>query len=193
MFGLIRQSGKKKKCLVCKESFVKTRSIQPVCDKYDCKISYALLAAAKSKAKREVQDRKETRAKLEKLKTRQQWLKDAQASVNAYVRIRDRELPCISCGRFHKGQWHAGHYLSRGAHPELALDVRNIHKQCQPCNTHLSGNQLKYRQGLIERHGLEFVEWLDGPHEPKRYTIEDLKIITKEYRLKAMEIKSCEL
>lgn len=116
-------------------------------------------------------------------------MKEAQAAVNAYVRERDRDLPCISCGRFHQGQWHAGHYLSRGAHPELALDERNLAKQCQPCNTHLSGNQLEYRKGLIARYGIDHVEWLEGPHEAKKYTIDDLKAIRDEYKQKLKAIK----
>lgn len=133
--------------------------------------------------------RKADREAKEKLKTRSDWMKEAQTAVNAYVRERDKELPCISCGRFHEGQWHAGHYLSRGAHPELALEQRNIHRQCAPCNTHLSGNQVKFRLGLIARHGVELVDWLEGPHEPKRYTIDELKAIRDEYRTRLRELQ----
>ena len=51
----------------------------------------------------------------EKLKTRNEWLKEAQIAFNAFIRIRDIELPCISCGRHHTGQYHAGHYRSVGS------------------------------------------------------------------------------
>lgn len=153
-------------------------------------------ALAIARKKREVSERqaakaarKANREAKEKLKTRSDWMREAQAAVNAYVRERDRDLPCISCGRMHQGQWHAGHYLSRGAHPELALEPLNIHKQCAPCNNHLSGNQVKYRLGLIARLGVEVVEWLEGPHEPRRYTIDELKAIRDEYRTRLRELQ----
>lgn len=133
--------------------------------------------------------RKADRVAREKLKTRSDWQREAQTAVNAYVRERDRDKPCISCGRYHQGQWHAGHYLSRGAHPELALEPLNIHKQCAPCNTHLSGNQVRYRQGLIERLGIEVVDWLEGPHEPKRHTAEELRAIRDEFRALTKELQ----
>lgn len=135
-------------------------------------------------------ERKATKEAKDRLKSRADWMREAQAAVNAYVRERDKDLPCISCGRHHQGQYHAGHYLSRGAHPELALDPRNIYKQCAPCNNHLSGNQINFRKGLISRCGIELVEWLEGPHEPKHYTADQIKAIRDEYRKKLKELKN---
>ena len=152
------------------------------------------IAIAKAKKEREAKEsekvaRKAVSEARKAIKTLSEWRKDAQAVVNRYVRLRDANLPCISCGRFHQGQWHAGHYLSRGAHPELALDERNIHKQCQPCNTHLSGNQINYRKGLIERCGQDLVDWLEGPHDPNKYTIADLQGIIADYKSKIKAIE----
>ena len=171
-----------KKCRHCKTLFTPILPMQIVCG-----IECAKAIAAK---KREKVEKANDRQKREALKSRAQWAREAQSAVNAYVRIRDEGKPCISCGRHHQGQWHAGHYLSRGAHPELAYDERNLHKQCQPCNTHLSGNQIEYRKGLIARCGLPLVEWLEGPHEPKHYTIEELKAIKAEYVGKLKALKS---
>ena len=95
--------------------------------------------------------RKEDRAKREKLKSRAQWLKEAQQAFNAWIRLRDADKPCISCGRHHEGQWYAGHYLSTGARPELRFEPLNVHKQCSACNTHLSGNLVLYRAELVRR------------------------------------------
>lgn len=173
---------KPKKCKSCKEHFTPVRPLQSVCSP-DCAL--VLLRKADEKI-----ERADIKARKEKLKTRRDWMNEAQAAVNAYVRERDKDLPCISCGRFHQGQYHAGHYLSRGAHPELALEPLNIHKQCQPCNTHLSGNQINFRKGLIERIGLAEVEWLEGPHEPAKPSIEKLKAIRNNYRLMLKELKN---
>jgi hypothetical protein len=135
----------------------------------------------KSREKKALESRKETRSALTALKTRRDWLKEAQAAVNKYVRARDAGKPCVSCGALTAGQWDAGHYRSAGGHPALRLDPLNIHKQCSVCNAHKSGNLIEYRKELINRIGLEKVEWLEGPHEPKKYSIEDLKAIKADF------------
>ena len=114
--------------------------------------------------------------------------REAQAAFNAWVRARDAGMPCISCQRHHTGQYHAGHYLSRGARPELAYEPDNCHKQCAPCNTHLSGNVALYRGNLIKLIGLDRVEWLEGPHPAKHYSIEDLREIKELYKRKLKEL-----
>ena len=173
-----------KKCSYCRNEFVPERMGQRVCC-ISCAVSIA-------KKKREKVEKANDRKKREALKSRAQWAREAQSAVNAYIRKRDEDKPCISCGRYHQGQLHAGHYLSRGAHPELSMDERNIHKQCQPCNVHLSGNQIEYRKGLISRYGVEYVEWLEGPHEPAKHTIDDLKAIKATYVQKLKELRERE-
>jgi len=136
--------------------------------------------------------RKEHRQAKERVKTRSEWLKEAQAAVNAYVRERDRDLPCVSCGRRHEGQYHAGHYRSVGSCPELRFDIRQIHKQCSPCNNYLSGNLLNYRPELIRRIGQAAVDEIEGPHEQKKYTVDDLKAIKAEYKAKLKALRQSE-
>lgn len=127
--------------------------------------------------------RKERQEGLAKLKRRADYYKEAQAALNAWIRlVRDKDKPCISCGRFHEGQWHAGHFLARGSHPNLALVELNLAKQCQPCNVHLSGNQLQFRRGLIERIGLPAVEALEADNTPRKHTVDELQAIKAHYR-----------
>lgn len=171
------------KCKVCGTEYTKWRMTQKVCGSVECAAEWAGSLRAKV-------ERKKLRDRKNALKSRSDWAREAQAAVNAFVRERDKELPCISCGRHHQGQWHAGHYLSRGSHPELALDERNIHKQCQPCNTHKSGNQVMYRLGLIARYGDGLVEWLEGAHEPKKYLKDELVEIRNYFREKLRRFKS---
>lgn len=159
-----------------------------------CGIECALKLAAAGRVRRDkiaaTADKRETRAKLEKLKTRAEWAREAQSAFNSWVRLRDADQPCISCGRHHGGQYHAGHYLSVGARPELRFEALNVHKQCAPCNTHLSGNAVMYRKALIVKIGLELVEWLEGAHQAKHYTTQDLAEIKKTYAGKARELKA---
>ena len=179
---------KQRVCRDCREPFEPVRAMQPRC--IPCAIIKGRQKTQKDAARVAREARKATRTRLMELKPKSYWRGRAQSAANALARARDAGLPCISCGRFHQGQWHGGHYLSRGAHPELALEIRNIHKQCQPCNTSLSGNQLKFRDGLISRYGEAEVRWLEGPHEAKHYTIDDLKAIEKTYKAKLKELTS---
>ena len=114
--------------------------------------------------------------------------KRAQTAFNAFIRERDNEKPCVSCLRFHAGQYHAGHYKSVGAHSALRFEETNCHRQCSVCNNYRSGNIGEYRSELIQRIGLEKVEWLEGPHEPKKYSCQDLKEIELHYKQKLKEL-----
>ena len=59
----------------------------------------------------------------------------------------------------------------------------------RPCNRHKSGDIVNYRINLVARIGADRVDWLEGPHEAQRYTIEQLKEIKAEYRAKIRELK----
>lgn len=181
---------KPKKCQnpACCESFVPFRTGQNVCSP---RCGLAMKAVNQEKARKALADvgRKELRAAKERVKPKGQYMREAQVAINAWVRLRDAALPCVSCGRHHDGQYHAGHYRTVGSNPALRFEPLNIHKQCAPCNNHKSGDIVNYRIELVKRIGAELVEWLEGPHEPKRYTIEDLKAITAEYRAKTRELR----
>jgi hypothetical protein len=165
----------------CEGEYKKWSVTQKTCSNPAC----AIELMQRDKAKRA---RREHLAAKVKARSRRDWLKLAQVAFNAYIRKRDEALPCISCGRHHTGQYHAGHYLSTGARPELRFEEDNNHKQCSACNNHLSGNIALYRISLIKKIGLDRVEWLEGPHEPKKYTIEELITIRDHYRSKLKEV-----
>lgn len=115
-------------------------------------------------------------------------------------KVRDEGRPCISCSTMANVQYAGGHYRTVGANPELALDTRNIHRQCnRRCNCELGGNIYGamnthgYVVGLVNRYGQEFVDWLDGYHPPKKYTCEQLKEIRAYYaKLTRLGIKTDE-
>ncbi len=176
---------KPKTCKVCRVKFAPQRQMQCVCSPV-CAIT--LSGIKKDKAAR--LERTEAAKALAKIKPRAQLIKEAQAEVNAYVRARDAHLPCVSCGRHHQGQWHAGHYRSTGSRPDLRFDLANIHKQCAPCNNHLSGNPIPYRAELIRRIGQAEVDRLEGPAVPTK--LERHEIIELRQRFMAMR-KSLEM
>jgi len=172
----------------CGISFPPQRLGQKVCSP---KCGLAIKDVNQEKARKSLAqiERKEIKVRKEKLKSRAGHLKDTQIAFNAWVRARDAELPCISCGRHHQGKYDAGHYRTVGSNPALRFEPLNCHRQCSPCNTQLSGNIVNYRIELVKRIGVESVEWLEGPHEAKKYTVEELKVITAEYRAKTRELK----
>jgi hypothetical protein len=157
---------------------------------------------AKKERKAMAEARSRTKAAKTLLKTRREWLSDAQDAFNNYIRARDFDKPCICCGQWPKvqgkygGDWDAGHFLSVGSHPELRFDPDNCHRQLKECNGG-SGRFSKhgrvvsegYRQGIIERIGIERVERLEGPHEPRKYTIDELQALIKTYRAKKRELE----
>lgn len=184
---------KQKRCKVCKTSFEPTKPMQAVCG-----IGCALDIAAKKKTLRQAKERRETakadKAKREKLKTKGEYIKEAQSAFNKYVRLRDSGHGCISCGAdcssaSSGGAGDAGHFRSRGSAPHLRFDERNVHLQCKRCNRYLSGNVADYRIGLIERIGQSALDELETDQMPRNYTINDLKNIKAIYTAKCKELE----
>jgi len=173
------------KCKICKDIFTPRFFLQKSCFNPACLSKWAKLDREKKADKVHKENKRKLKDNDKKFRSDQ-----AQAAFNAYIRTRDCKLNCISCGREHSGQYHAGHYRSRGAHPELRFEELNCHKQCAPCNNHLSGNISNYRPALIDKIGLDKVEWIEGPHEPKKYTCSELKEIELLYKQKLKELQN---
>ncbi|WP_392562516.1 recombination protein NinG [Orbus sturtevantii] len=135
--------------------------------------------------------RAERNKQKDSVKTRAEHLQQAQTIFNSFIRERDKNEPCISCGTMKQDiQYHVGHFKSVGAHRELRFNELNCHKQCSRCNNYLSGNLNAYRENLINKIGLENVELLERQHEPKKYTIDEIKQIKAEYRFKLKNLKA---
>ena len=174
---------KQKTCRMCKKKFTQFQSLQVVCS--------PKCAATLAKAKREKQERKEHTQAKKNLLTLSDHMKLTQGVFNKWIRLRDAREPCISCGTQNPNiQYCAGHYFTRGAHPELRFDPLNVHKQCNKnCNLEQSGNIAAYRVSLIKKIGQEGMDYLEGPHEPKNYTIDDLKQIRAKYAKLSRELE----
>ena len=157
----------------CKARFTPDRQMQTTCSPL-CAIKYAQQRKAKEDRKRVREYRASDRVLL---------LKKAQTAFNAYIRRRDGKK-CISCGYEGEGrQFHAGHYKSQGGNSLLRFHEDNVHSQCQVCNNHLSGNLAEYRKNLIEKIGIEKVEWLESTKGTKKWSVEELKEIIKNCKM----------
>lgn len=168
--------GKTKKCKYCKERFEYVNSFQPFCFKEECIKEHNLKHKAKKSRELKKEFKENDKSTLKEL---------AQKLVNQYVRLRDLNKPCISCGYAGtQRQIHAGHYKPTGNNQQLRYNTINIHSQCSICNNHLSANLVNYRVALIKKIGLNKVEWLESNHETKKYDVEYLQRLIKIFRKK---------
>jgi hypothetical protein len=199
MTGLARSTAlrttlRERRCTVCKGKFKQAQPMQSVCG-VPCAIAQGKKATAKQAAAKVRADRAATKAALEKHKTKGEWVADLQRVFNAYIRERDRDQPCICCGRTNVkdyltgSAWDAGHYRSVGSAPHLRFDERNVHRQLVYCNRDRSGNAVEYRRGLIARIGIVAVVALEADNAPRHYTIDDLKAMKAEYAAKLRALK----
>lgn len=114
---------------------------------------------------------------LEKLK------KKAQDTFNAWIRNRDKDKGCISCGG---PVQQAGHYFSAGHYSALRFNEMNVGGQCIKCNCFLHGNLINYRQGLVKRYGEKEVIELENSAALRKSVKWDrtlLELIINTYKL----------
>ena len=206
---MIAKQPKPKKCRVtaCGASFVPLRLGQAVCSP-----ACAILDAPKNqnRARKAIaqRERREIKVRKEALKSRAEHMKDAEKAVRDCRRTYELSIGsgCMSCGESQEsilaaqgwktgGAFDAGHFLGKGARPELRLEPTNIWLQCKACNSGSYMHARKgytvsqgFRAGLIARIGLEAVEALEADHTPRKETVEQLKAITAEYRAKTREL-----
>ena len=177
-----------KKCRVCRETYTPRKPLQIVCSP-SCGLMHAAQKRERERKALAKIERKAIREAKEKIKPRAAYMKETQSAFNAWVRARDADQPCISCGRHHQGKYDAGHFRSVGSNPALRFEPLNCHKQCVPCNRHKSGNAIEYRINLVARIGADKVAWLEGPHAAKHYSIEELQAIKAKYRALVRDLK----
>lgn len=186
--SLTAKKPRPKKCRVagCRASFVPAQPFQTWCSP-DCAVTIIRQRQEKQRKSFAQRERRDIKVRKEKLKSRADHAKEAQAVINRYVRLRDAHLGCISCDKPASwgGQWHCSHFRSVGAAAHLRFNLWNMNKSCSQCNAHLSGNIMVYRPRLVSKIGPEKVEWLECNQDLVRHEIPYLK------RLKAVFAKKC--
>ncbi len=181
---------RRKRCKECNELFIPTRDMQPCCS-YPCEVMYVdknlttLIDDGKIRINKENTKKKRAFNQIDKSKLREK----AVFMFNKFIRLRDKNLPCISCGHTHGRQFHAGHFKPAGANPHLRFNELNVHKQCSICNNYKSGNLAEYRKNLIKKIGVENVQALESDTSVKKYSVDDYKNIIVNYQLKIKELE----
>lgn len=110
-------------------------------------------------------------------------LKKAQDVFNKWIRERDKDKPCISCGSFNTA--HASHFYPAGKYTGLRFTPDNCHLSCVKCNTYEAGNLHEYRKRLIDRIGGSRLRELDNQSDLyrfKKWSRTEPEAIIKEYK-----------
>ena len=172
------------KCKFCKKDFTQFNSTISVCG-YQCAIEWGKLHPKKTSIKR-VNSQLKSEAK-EKLETYSQKVNKAKVIFQKWIRERDKDLPCISCGTTKASMWHASHFKKAETFSGVIFHELNTWKSCSKCNVFLNGNELKYRENLVKKIGVEQVEALEqlaNETRTKKWTIEELNTIKTKYKIK---------
>ncbi len=173
---------KTRKCKYCKSVFTPINSLQKNCFEPLCVSDWI------NEVKEKNWKKKKSKMKMD-LMTIQDYVKLAQQVFNKYIRLRDAGNVCISCQK-KPLKTNAGHFYNANNHWSVRFDERNVHLQCEHCNTYLSGNLIYYRENLLKKIGIEEFENLsDEATKTRKFTIEELKEIIATYKKKCKEIE----
>jgi hypothetical protein len=170
---------------------------------HDCAVDFLIANPKKRKQEYDKQIRKNNIADKKSLLSKMDWVKKVQIQFNKFIRLRDKDDPCISCGimdweikQMDFGKWDCGHFRSRGAAKQLRFDETNAHKQCKSCNGGSAHFAYKletvtkvYERNLILKIGKERVEYLKNNNDLESDTIESLIKLEKHYKLKVKSLQ----
>jgi len=148
---------KPRKCKSCQKEYTPTKQAQPKC----------LPCIQQAEKDKRFQSLKKQLAKpLKQVKKPKPKIDTLWIEVAKQIKQRDAGKPCISCGKImQQHEIQAGHFISRAKCKALYYEPRNIHTQCFECNNNHQKQQetyINFRNGLISRYGIEYVEWLEG-------------------------------
>lgn len=180
-----------KSCKVCRTRFEASQPMQKVCSP-ECAISLAVSVRGKAEKVALVKERRADKVKRDTQRTLPQLKAFAQTAFNGFIRARDAEKLCISCGSSMQsatigGAFDCGHYRSVGSAPHMRFVEDNAHGQCKHCNRHLAGNHVAYRAGLVTRIGLRALELIESDQTLRKYTREGLIELARHYNQLARE------
>lgn len=186
---------KQRKCAGpnCEATFTPRTSMHCVCSP---RCEQAKRKADQKAAKeRKKTERAADRAALEAMKTLPKLHKEARFWFNRWIRLRDADKPCISCGApppdlssFHAGR-DCGHFRSVGQAGHLRYTEANAAGQCVHCNQYLAGNYPAFRKGQIAIYGVEAVEALENDNRPEKWTRAQVRGIRDDYKQRCKELE----
>ena len=183
-----------KKCCGCKKRFkTELMIITPIgaFHSSECRYEYAVSKPKELKEKTDkfIDDRHKVKKKeynANKLPPRKAATKKA---CHLYIRMRDKDKPCICCNEPLGDDFHAGHFMESGNNPHTRYDENNIHGQRAYCNTFKGGDSGDYENNLRLRIGDAEVDRLkDLKGGTVKRTADDYRKIEAYYNDKIKEL-----
>lgn len=113
--------------------------------------------------------------------------KKADKYFSLFIRKRDENKPCVTCGKFTSYK-DAGHFISREKE-STRYDERNAHGQCLSCNRFKSGLQFEHGKAIDNMYGKGASDslWIKSKMRSFRKQ-SDYERIAKKYKEKLEEI-----
>lgn len=113
----------------------------------------------------------------------------AWKAFSRFIRLRDKDNGCITCGKWYPWQnMQAGHAI-QGRGNSILFDEELVNGQCKRCNIFMRGMYPQYALVLIRKHG---IDWWDNKlklkQETKDYSIQDYLDIESLYQQKAKDL-----
>lgn len=114
--------------------------------------------------------------------------------VSPFIRLRDTiggYGRCITCGMVvNYKEGHAGHWM-HGVTKKTYFFDKNICLQCRSCNFYKDGARDIYAIKLEEKYGYGILQEIEKMNDPKfKWTIEKLKVVEDEYKIKLDNLKN---
>lgn len=180
-------ANKKRKCRYCKEYEI-VEDGETINGTFFCNIDHATSYAYKNKDKgRKIKHRQEKKAFRDNdLKIRKEA---AVRACHAYIRERDKNKGCVTCETSLVGiKFDAGHFL-KATNSYTKFMEKNIHGQCVRCNQYMGGQELAYKEKIIEMYGYNTLKALEKCKSKRiKRTPGDYKKIEEHYKQKLKEL-----
>ena len=149
------------------------------------KVHYQKQFLPKVKKITEKEQKKKDLETRESLKSIARLTQETRVPFQKWIRLRDANEACISCGTTTAKIWHSGHFKKAEVFTGVIFHEINVNKQCEKCNTFLSGNESEYRIGLVKKYGeLAVLELEELANKLRQYSFDriELKDIKKKYQ-----------
>lgn len=165
------------RCKNCKEKFNPSHFNQKYCMQDVCIKVWVDEVRTQNTKKQKQEFRKKESESLPFLK------RQARLHFHKWIRNRDKNSGCISCGIPLTTKFDAGHFWNSNNHSAVRFSEHNVNGQCVSCNQHKHGNLLEYQIRLKEKIGIHHYELLEKErHKHKQYTAQDYKDIILRYK-----------
>lgn len=133
---------------------------------------------------------KKVKIKRVVVKSIPQLKKSVQKIVNKYIRLRDKDQPCMACQKPCKDEGDASHLIAQGSSGFLRYNEDNIWKCCTSCNRFKHGNLLEFEHNLRKKIGNERVDYLwEHRNDLKQWKRPELENLLTTYQQKIKELE----